>query len=273
MDGGESYNYCFGNRAMLGADEGGSGTIDYNIAIGFEALKGGAFSGGNTLTHNIAIGHWALDDTGTNGVQSTIAIGDHALTACTDGIQNVAIGHSAGNILTTGGTNTIIGYDADVDANDRDGCIVIGAGLSLNTASDNVVEIGNNTNAMTYDLDGGDITVTSDKRIKTNIKDTKIGLEFINKLRPITYETKPSAEYPEEFNVPEDSQKKTGSGKIWDGLIAQDVKAVMDELDVGFSGWSEGINTKQTLAYGKLVMPLIKAVQELTAKVEALENK
>ena len=69
----------------------------------------------------------------------------------------------------------------------------------------------------------------------------------------------------------EEIQKKTG--KTWDGLIAQEVKQVMDDMDVEFSGWSEGINTKQTLAYGKLVMPLIKAVQELTAKVEALEKE
>ena len=124
---------------------------------------------------------------------------------------------------------------------------------------------------MTYDLDGGDITVTSDVRTKTNIKDSNLGLEFINKLRPVTYETKPSAEYPKEFGVKNPIKKK--SGKTWDGLIAQEVKQVMDDMGVEFSGWSEGINTKQTLAYGKLVMPLIKAVQELSAKVEDLEKQ
>ena len=47
----------------------------------------------------------------------------------------------------------------------------------------------------------------------------------------------------------------------------------MDDMGVEFSGWSEGINTKQTLSYGKLVMPLIKAVQELSSKVEDLEKQ
>ena len=47
----------------------------------------------------------------------------------------------------------------------------------------------------------------------------------------------------------------------------------MDDMGAEFSGWSEGINTKQTLAYGKLIMPLIKAVQELSAQVEELKNK
>ena len=44
-------------------------------------------------------------------------------------------------------------------------------------------------------------------------------------------------------------------------------------MGIEFSGWEEGINTKQRLAYGKFVMPLIKAVQELSAKVAALEAK
>jgi len=103
------------------------------------------------------------------------------------------------------------------------------------------------------------------------IKDTKLGLEFINKLRPITYKTKPSSEYPKEFGVKEPSKKS--SGKTWDGLIAQEVKEVIDEMDVEFSGWEEGVNTKQRLAYGKFVMPLIKAVQELSARIKELEGK
>ncbi|BCV02711.1 MAG: hypothetical protein CM15mV56_480 [uncultured marine virus] len=143
--------------------------------------------------------------------------------------------------------------------------------INIKYCSDNVVEIGNDTNSMTYDLDGGDITVTSDVRTKMNIEDSKIGLDFINSLRPVTYETKPSAEYPKEFGVKNPVKKK--SGKRWDGLIAQEVKQVMDDMGVEFSGWSEGLNTKQTLAYGKLIMPLIKSVQELSAKVEELEAK
>ena len=221
---------------------------------------------------NIAIGYQALNKDGdTNSSTGQVAIGHQALKSMTSGAGNTAVGFQAGNILTTGGTNTIIGYDADVDANSRSGCIVIGSGLSLNTASDNVVEIGNDTNSMTYDLDGGDITVTSDVRTKKNIKDTKLGLEFINKLRPITYQTKPSSQYPKEFGIQNPSKKS--SGKTWDGLIAQEVKEVMNEMNVEFSGWGEGINTKQKLAYGKFVMPLIKAVQELSARVKELESK
>ena len=58
-----------------------------------------------------------------------------------------------------------------------------------------------------------------------------------------------------------------------DGFIAQDVKSVADELGTTFSGWTEDIDTRQELQYSKFVVPLVKAVQELSAKVEELEAK
>ena len=61
--------------------------------------------------------------------------------------------------------------------------------------------------------------------------------------------------------------------KVWNGLIAQEVKESMDTLGVDFSGWGEENNGKQGVTYSTLVMPLIKAVQELSAKVEELEAK
>ena len=45
----------------------------------------------------------------------------------------------------------------------------------------------------------------------------------------------------------------------------------MDSLGVNFSGWYQAVNGKQGIQYETLVMPLIKAVQELSARVAALE--
>ena len=56
-------------------------------------------------------------------------------------------------------------------------------------------------------------------------------------------------------------------------MIAQEVKETIDSMGVSFSGWHENDNTKQELQYATFVMPLIKAVQELSAKVEELEAK
>ncbi len=82
-------------------------------------------------------------------------------------------------------------------------------------------------------------------------------------------------DYPEEIR--NDFEKEYGELKhpdaVVDGMIAQEVKETIDSMGVSFSGWHENDNTKQELQYATFVMPLIKAVQELSAKVEELESK
>ena len=56
------------------------------------------------------------------------------------------------------------------------------------------------------------------------------------------------------------------------GLIAQDVQTAMTEAGVEFDLVNESPNGKLSLKYGNLVMPLIRAVQELSARVKTLEG-
>ena len=61
---------------------------------------------------------------------------------------------------------------------------------------------------------------------------------------------------------------------VMHGMIAQEVKAALDTAGVegeNFQGWTEDQNGEQGLSAGSFVYPLIKAVQELSAKVESLE--
>ena len=54
-------------------------------------------------------------------------------------------------------------------------------------------------------------------------------------------------------------------------MIAQEVKAAMDEVgNDTFNGWEEG-QDGQALSREMFVTPLIKAVQELSAQVTALQ--
>ena len=55
------------------------------------------------------------------------------------------------------------------------------------------------------------------------------------------------------------------------GLIAQDVQSAMTEAGVEFDLVNESPNGKLSLKYCNLVMPLIKSVQELSARVKTLE--
>jgi hypothetical protein len=56
------------------------------------------------------------------------------------------------------------------------------------------------------------------------------------------------------------------------GFIAQEVKEALDKHNItDFAGWNEGKDGEQGISYEMFVMPLVKAVQELSAKVKALE--
>ena len=131
-----------------------------------------------------------------------------------------------------------------------------------------------------------DWTVDSDTRIKDNIADTSLGLSFINALRPVTFTKKHPADW--DSAILEERYKSGGSQfdddanevirdefdstTVYDGLIAQEVKTAMESVGVNFSGWSQDTKGKQGVQYGALVVPLIKAVQELTARIEELEG-
>jgi hypothetical protein len=61
---------------------------------------------------------------------------------------------------------------------------------------------------------------------------------------------------------------------VMHGLIAQDVKEAMDEVECDtFGGWDEDVYGRQHVAREMFVIPLIKAVQELSTKVEAQQKE
>ena len=102
---------------------------------------------------------------------------------------------------------------------------------------------------------GGDIKhngslISSDLSLKTNINDSSYGLAVINKLKPKKY----IAKY---------------DNKIHLGLIAQDVKKLLPDLDI-----ASGKEGSLALRYEELTAILIKSVQELKKEIDELkENK
>jgi hypothetical protein len=113
---------------------------------------------------------------------------------------------------------------------------------------------------------------TSDQRLKTDVVSSNLGLNFINDLNPVSYKF---IEGGKEI-VDGDLVSIPGSRTHY-GLIAQEVKEVLDASGVAdFAGWvkldmSEA-DSMQALRYDQFIAPLIKAVQELTARVKALEE-
>ena len=208
-------------------------TGDSCVAIGFDAL------GKNTTANqNTAVGKQALKENTTGDVNT--AVGFTALYSTTTGSQNTAIGENAGANITTGNNNICIGRDSS----------------NLNATESNVITLGNSSNDNLRCNDTS-ISSLSDRRDKTEIIDLPAGLDFINNLLPRKFKW------------------ETRDGNIKDGLyragfIAQELQEAQkdsDYLDLVLDKNPERLEAKQE----HLIPVLVKAIQELSAKVTALE--
>ena len=73
-----------------------------------------------------------------------------------------------------------------------------------------------------------------------------------------------------------DSDERVMNGKYNHGFIAQEVKEVIDNYDLkdGFDMWTEDeADGRQRIGEASLMPLMVKAVQELSAKVQELESK
>jgi len=270
----------------LGALTGDSNTAQShfgNIAIGTGAM---GTTNNDGSTGNVAIGYAALDAQSTNLSRRCTVIGYGAGSAITSGDENTSLGYRAGDGITTGNKDLCLGAYTDVGENhESQTCISIGYEVS---APGDRVRIGVASKYIncTYG-DEAVWTHSSDERIKRNIQDASLGLSFINELRTVKYQWKPSEEIPDELGfwsyVRDEKGDKTSekelvirnTDKVMHGMIAQEIKVALDNAGVdgeNFAGWSENENGVQEISESMFVYPLIKAIQELSDKVEALEN-
>ena len=126
----------------------------------------------------------------------------------------------------------------------------------IRPASDNDHSIGrSNRRYITYFGVNSPVN-TSDKNEKNTIIDSDLGLDFINKLKPISYKW------------------NKDDGKTHYGLIAQDLEETLTSLGktiADFGGIYKEDDSPMGLGYSELIAPLIKAVQELSTEVAALK--
>ena len=258
-------NVLIGDNAGYGATT----TTGYaNVAIGDIALKDYT-----TGYNNIAIGYRALQDT-TEG-NSNVGIGFAAGKSTSTGHHNTFVGSSAGDDLEDGNYNTYIGFNASVSASDVASEIVIAATNSaLAGAGTETCRIGLSSDYITNDFgENATWTHSSDIRIKKDIENNNLGLAFINDLRTVTFKKKTASEYPEEFESHDENQtERTKPDFINYGFIAQEVKESMDKVGHSeFPVWNENRDGMQMLGETELITPLTKAIQELSAKIDAMQ--
>ena len=137
----------------------------------------------------------------------------------------------------------------------------VAVGGNLYPASDDAYDCGISGNRWDDVWATNGTIQTSDSRDKTNITNIDLGLDFINDLRPVTYTWDSRSGY-------EGSRKHMG-------FVAQEVATTLGSDASDRSVWINAtdedgeLTESQGLRYHELIAPLVKAVQELTTKVEA----
>ncbi|MBI5217361.1 MAG: tail fiber domain-containing protein [Bacteroidia bacterium] len=241
-----------------------------NAALGYKALYSNT-----TAPANTAVGTNALYSN-TTGTPNT-ATGYGALYANTTGYYNTAIGYGAGNSNANDTSCTFLGSDADASGN-YSNATAIGYGASV-TAT-NYIKVGNTSVTQI----GGcqNWTNTSDGRFKFNVIENVKGLEFIKKLRPVTYQLNTQQlDYFFIQNMSADDQAMHQEGMdfapstaiVHSGFIAQEVDSVANSCGFTSSIVHTPANSTDpyALSYAEFVVPLVKAVQELSKTVDSLK--
>ena len=283
------------NNPTLFSDFFGTGNGIWNTAIGNYAMASNTTGYSNTAVGLNALYH------NINGSDNT-AIGISALFNNQDGFGNIAIGRYAlfNNIL--GNTNTAIGYNADNDVSTSSNNTIVGANahISNNASTSTVIGYGATTNINNVIVlgtlgtaqIGGYATwsIFSDGRFKTNVNEDVKGIDFIMRLRPVTYHMNVRELYKFWGTSPYNNGKETPDAKTvsfiddaitkkeaitMTGFIAQEVEKAAIESHYNFDGVIKPQHDKDhyRIAYEEFVVPLVKAVQEQQQIIEDLKKE
>jgi len=237
---------AIGNKAMY---FGGS----CNIAIGICTIVGS-----ENTANNVAIGPFVM--CGASFGTGNVGIGSCALCTTFNGNNNTAIGANAGRYIE-GSSNVMIGYNAGATPSASGSCCLI---------------ISNNVGALIFGdfstnciYNGGDTAnwdVSSDCRIKESVTGITNALSTISNLNPISFDY--TSGYTATRNW--DENKRVGNH----GFLAQEFETVFPK----YVGCTQGeiasgstVSDFRSINTSHLVPILVKAIQELEARIQALE--
>ena len=148
--------------------------------------------------------------------------------------------------------------------------------------TDDISDLGTSSKRWDDIYATNDTIETSDRNKKENIAVSDLGLSFVNKLKPVSF-------------------KRKGKTRTHYGLIAQDIETLLSDIGKSTTDFAAFIKTEITeekyddarsvpdgknvgdimtpahtaygLRYNEFIAPLIKAIQELSAKVDSLETE
>ncbi|HTE31228.1 MAG TPA: tail fiber domain-containing protein, partial [Chryseolinea sp.] len=258
-----NYNAAFGNYAL-----NKNLTGNYNTAVGAWAL----YNSNNY--NNVGVGRRAGYATTTGG--SNTAVGANAMQNNTTGLSNVAVGTEAMNNNVGGYFNTAVGNSSGPAFGSPDLYNATAIGYYAINTGNQQVRIGNE---FVTDI-GGHVSwsTLSDGRFKTDVKEDIAGLEFINKLRPVSYIVDEKA-LSNSLRIPDSVSAHLQVGRKpavrQTGFVAQEVEAIVKKGKYSFNAVNAPQNEQDhySIRYAEFVVPLVKAVQELSAKLEAQDKE
>jgi hypothetical protein len=192
---------------------------------------------------------------GTNSAYTQFLLNGNPLIFATNATESMRI-DSSGNLLI-GATSTV--GTAKLYVNGAVGSEgILGRQGATGTSTGNLINfwwVGSSLQAWVDSTNVGNITLTSDYRIKRNIQtQTTSALDRILKLRPVTYQI---ADYKNIFKASDD---------IKEGFIAHELSEIIPSA---VNGEKDDENQIQSLKLDALCSVLVKAIQELSAKVDA----
>ena len=190
----------------------------------------------------------------------------------TTGAANTCIGNNAGNNITTGSNNSCIGKESGKSG---------GPGGTLTGGSNRIILGNSSIGELNCQVA---LSVASDERDKTDFTALDLGLNFVKQMKPYTYKWDKRSNYVDwDTNPNTDLNTITNDGthkeaQLDIGFKAQDVETLEKA-----AGYDQSNNTNLTIKlsddgkqysmkYEKLVPILVKAIQELEARVATLES-
>jgi len=271
------YNTALGYAAMPNVTTSG-----LNVAIGSQS-QNESITGSNNVSvghgtlkvcveskHAVAVGYNSMANATNLGAADSrlTAVGSETLSENTTGMDNTAIGRACLEFNTTGSDNTGLGSYAMFGNTTGSNNTALGSGAMNYVPS---VQINNVTCLGANSVPNGDVsnqivlgdlsidklsckvelTVTSDARLKTDIRDLETsGLDFVGRLRPVTFE----------FMGDGRRRKRLG-------FLAQEVLSVEEELGTVTSMVDRDNADRYGLQQTDIIAYLVKAVQELQSRL------